>query len=76
MLAACTENPVIRRLTFTLSEVLLPPGQYEAIPYLLVDPKGVPQPLLAKLGESVNELSASYLSKPMRREGGGFKVMN
>jgi hypothetical protein len=74
-LVVCRE-PVMRRLNFKLSQTPLPPGKYEAIPYLLVNPKGVPFPLLASLGSSVNELSANYLKKPMRRQNGQFEIKN
>lgn len=69
------EEPVRRKLTFDLTSMPLPAGDYEVIPYLSVNPKGVPRELLEKLGFHVNNLGADYLKKPMRREDGHLKVM-
>lgn len=49
-------------------------GQYEVIPYLLVEPEGVPQALLCKIGLQVNALDANYLAKTMRRQDGRFEI--
>ncbi|MFQ5632252.1 MAG: hypothetical protein ACE5I1_26070 [bacterium] len=51
-------------------------GEYEIIPYLLVQPEDVPQKMLDKLGRDVDMLATTYLNKPMRREGGRFVRRN
>lgn len=68
----CLGEPVERELKFVPSELALPIGEYEVIPYLWVEPLGVPFSLLEDLGRDMNELSDRYLLKPMRRQGGRF----
>ena len=63
-------------LQFDFSDAGLPPGEYEVIPYLFINPPGVPNGLLEKLGSHVNDLGPNYLKKPLRRKDGQFKVTN
>lgn len=73
ILVVC-QPPLHRTLTFNTSQLGLPAGRYQAIPYILVEPEDTPLALLARLGPQLNLLNANYLRKPMRWEGGFFEV--
>lgn len=76
ILVACKNAPVERDLIFLAKKLSMQPGQYEIIPYLRFEPENTPLALLEKMGTAVNELSANYLQKPIRRNGGRFILEN
>lgn len=63
-----------RTTVFNLVQVPLAPGQYEAIPYLLIRHEKLPKGLLEGIAANVEALGPDYLKLPMRREGGLFEV--
>ena len=69
-------DPSIRSLELSFSENPLPSGEYEVIPFIMVNPVNVPNRLLEIANLPFNELGAAYLKKPMRREDGRFRVIN
>ncbi|MFQ5632354.1 MAG: hypothetical protein ACE5I1_26590, partial [bacterium] len=73
VLVVC-KSPLQRKLSFDTAQLALPPGSYQAIPYILIEPEDVPLGLLTIIGSQVNGLNAAYLQKPMRRDGGFFEV--
>lgn len=68
--------PHIRTMQFTPLQKNLPVGDYEVIPYFLIKNDELPIELWASLGANLEEFSSSYLSIPMAREGGQFKISN
>ncbi len=50
-------------------------GQYEIIPYIVVNQNKIPQELLESLGSNVQSLSFEYLNLPFKRDGGYLKVL-
>tara|TARA_B100000683_G_scaffold200578_1_gene193887 strand:+ start:273 stop:1151 length:879 start_codon:yes stop_codon:yes gene_type:complete len=53
----------------------LPPGSYEAVPYIIVESNDmVPTHLLEALGSDYNEFSEKYFRYPMYRTGGKFTI--
>lgn len=69
----CDWYPMIRELHLSRAALNLPPGEYEFIPFLLLEPPGVPERLLQRLGGNMNGLS-DYHRKPMKRYGGFFTL--
>ena len=65
------EGPVSRYLIIELLSHQLSKGEYEVIPYLLID-QSLPQGLLESLGENVEELGPNYLKMPILRETSRF----
>ena len=63
--------PVSRFLIIGLQSHHLPKGEYELIPYLLID-RSLPEGLLESLGENVEELGPNYLKMPILRETSRF----
>lgn len=68
-------SPAFRTMVVELTPDLLPPAEYEVIPYLLVQDSEVPPQLIESLGNRVETLSPEYLSLPMKREGSRFFTM-
>ena len=66
--------PKERTTVFNLVQVPLSPGQYEAIPFLLIRHERLPKDLLPSLGASAEKLGPDYVKLPIRREGGLFQV--
>lgn len=66
--------PKERTTVFNLVQVPLSPGQYEAIPFLLIRHERLPKDLLPSLSTSVEKLGPDYVKLPIRREGGLFQV--
>jgi len=67
--------PITHTMAFLPAEVNLSLGQYEAIPYLLLEHgEAVPMNLLQGIGTNVFEYGLDYLKIPFRREGGAFTV--
>ena len=66
--------PKSRTTIFNLVQVPLSPGQYEAIPFLLIRHERLPKDLLPSLGANVEALGPDYVKLPLRREGGLFEV--
>jgi len=62
---------VSRFLIIGLQSHHLPKGEYEIIPYLLMD-RSLPEGLLESLGENVEELGPNYLKMPILRETSRF----
>jgi hypothetical protein len=50
-------------------------GQYEIIPYIVVNQNSIPQELFDSLGSNVQSLSFEYLNLPFKREGGYLEVI-
>ncbi len=53
---------------------VLPPGQYEVIPHMLIENKNLPDGLLNSLGQNIDEPGNDYLNIPTLRKGGRFEV--
>ncbi len=67
------EGPVSRFLIIELLSHQLPKGEYEVIPYLLIN-QPLPEGLLESLGENVEELGPNYLKMPILRETSRFML--
>jgi len=65
------EEPVSRFLIIELQSRHLPKGEYEVIPYLLIN-RSLPEGLLESLGDNVEELGPNYLKMPILREASRF----
>jgi len=65
------EEAVSRFLIIELESRHLPKGEYEVIPYLLVN-RSLPEGLLESLGENVEALGPDYLKMPILRETSRF----
>ena len=65
------EEPVSRFLIIELQSHYLPKGEYEIIPYLLIN-RSLPEGLLESLGENVEEFGPNYLKMPILRETSRF----
>jgi hypothetical protein len=53
----------------------LPVGQYEIIPYLVVNQRNIPKALLDNFGHAPLSLSFDYLNLPFKREAGYLNVV-
>jgi len=67
-------DPIKRTVGVSLDRGILPRGEYEIIPYLLVKSEPVPAALIASLGEGADELGPNYLRMPFHREGDRLRV--
>lgn len=67
-------EPRTMETEFKLNEVNLPTGDYEIIPYFLIEDKETPIALFESFGAGIDELGPNYLKLPMRRNGGSFKI--
>jgi hypothetical protein len=63
-------------LVFTRRRIELSPGEYEIIPYFLIQHDNMPAGLLPSLGRNVEEITSEYLKIPFKREGGRFVIGN
>lgn len=54
---------------------VLPVGEYEVIPHILIRHEEIPTALLQSLGQNFLEPGADYLNIPIRREGGQLEVI-
>ena len=75
------QEPKSRRMVFQLNgsnfrELFLPVGNYEVIPYFLVEQGSLPQELLGTLGGNVEQIGANFLLIPYVREGGRFRIID
>lgn len=61
-------------LEFCHEPGMLPAGEYEVIPYLLIQQKNIPPGLMNSLGENVEGFSADYLNIPLKVENNKFRV--
>ena len=61
--------PTVRTLALPLFPDDLSPGQYEVIPYILLDDVRYPAGLIESLGPDIVELGEGYLSLPFLRQG-------
>ena len=59
---------------FNYTEVNLPEGIYEVIPYLVLDREDVPQTILNILSSGYDSFSLSYFEYPFYRTGGKLVV--
>lgn len=66
--------PKTRTTVFNLVQTPLSPGQYEAIPFLLIRHERLPKDLFASFGANVEALGPDYVKLPIRREGGLFEI--
>jgi len=67
------DSSIVRRtMNIKLTPKFLPVGEYEVIPYILIQDIEVPQRLIESLGNNVEALSQQYPSLPMKREGDRF----
>ena len=65
------DEPVSRFLIIELQSHHLPKGEYEIIPYLLIN-RSLPEGLLESLGENVEEFGPNYLKMPILCETSRF----
>ena len=61
--------PTVRTLALPLFPADLVPGQYEVIPYILLNEVPLPDGLIESLGPDIVELGEGYLSLPFLRQG-------
>ena len=62
------------QMVFDLDRISLPEGQYEAVPFFLIEQENISEELLKSLGPNATELGPDFLKIPFRREGGYFSV--
>ena len=68
-------SPIVRSMTFLPAKIGLPPGEYEAVPYLWLEHGAtVPQGIYDSIGKSALGFGSDYLKIPFKREGGRFVV--
>lgn len=63
------------QMVFDMDRIALPEGQYEAIPFFLIEQENMSEELLRSLGPNATELGPDFLKIPFRREGGYFSVI-
>ena len=59
---------------FNYTDVNLPSGIYEVIPYLVLDREDVPEPILKTLGSGYDSFSQNYFKYPFYRTGGELVI--
>ena len=59
---------------FNYTDVNLPSGIYEVIPYLVLDRGDVPEPILNTLGSGYDSFSQNYFKYPFYRTGGELVI--
>ena len=59
---------------FNYTDVILPSGIYEVIPYLVLDREDVPEPILNTLGSGYDSFSQNYFKYPFYRTGGELVI--
>jgi len=59
---------------FNYTDVNLPPGIYEVIPYLVLDRDDIPETILNTLGSGYDTFSQDYFKYPFYRTGGELVV--
>jgi len=64
------------RMVFELISGTLKQGQYETIPFFMIEQENIPEALIESLIPSSVKLGPDYLNIPFRREGGFFLVVN
>ena len=69
-------EPISRFLIIGLQSRFFPPGEYEVIPYLLIEYESLPSGLLESLGEDVEALGPNYLKLPIMREASRIVLTN
>ncbi|MDZ7360262.1 MAG: carboxypeptidase-like regulatory domain-containing protein [candidate division KSB1 bacterium] len=67
-------EPRLFRFDFSLKPGVLPLGNYEIIPYFLIEQQNMPDGLLASISERAGEIGPDFLKIPFRREGGLFAI--
>jgi len=63
-------------LNFIYEKGMFAPGDYQAIPYLLIQHRYLPRGLLKSLGEGIEDFGADYLNIPLKQKGGEFHVLS
>jgi hypothetical protein len=71
-----SREPSSRAMLFSLLQNPLPVGNYEVIPYLLVQHEVIPAELLVKLGPNIAGLNETYLNLPFKRDSAILTVAN
>ena len=61
-------------INFDYVNVNLPTGNYEVIPYFMIDRKDIPQGILSALGAGYNTFSENFFNFPFYRTGGKLVV--
>jgi hypothetical protein len=61
-------------INFDYVNVNLPTGNYEVIPYFMIDRKDIPQGILSALGAGYNTFSEKFFNLPIYRTGGKLVV--
>lgn len=61
-------------LMIILEPGMLPPGEYEVIPYLLIQQKNIPPGLIKSLGENVEYFCPDFLNIPLKVENNRFRI--
>jgi len=64
------------RMVFELTSGTLNQGQYETVPFFLIEQENIPGALLESLSPNSVKLGPDYMNIPFRREGGFFLVVN
>ena len=59
---------------FNYTDINLPSGIYEVIPYLVLDREDVPEPILNTLGSGYDSFSQNYFKYPFYRTGGELVI--
>lgn len=54
---------------------MLPAGEYQIVPYLLIQQQEVPSGLINSLGEDVEKFDLNYLNMPYKLNGGNLRVV-
>jgi len=62
------------RLNLEQTPGFFPPGDYQIIPYILIQQKNLPAGLMESLGENVEDFSPNYVNIPLKVEGGKIGV--
>ncbi len=67
-------EPRLFRFDFNLKLGVLPLGNYEIIPYFLIEQQDMPGGLLASISDRAGDIGPDFLKIPFRREGGLFII--
>jgi len=69
-----TNVPKIWSAGFHLNADRLPKGQYQIIPYFLIEQGPLPYNLLNDFGININNPVQDFINVPIKREGGDFEI--
>ncbi len=65
----------ILQYDFVLVPGMLPEGEYEIVPFFIIQQENMPPGLLASLGGNAEEIGPDFLKIPFKREGGYFSIL-